>query len=151
LPDADVRPEQPVDESHPVDIRIVWRMSNSVALIEIKWLGASINKTKTKLLRYSESRAQEGANQLAQYLDDNLPKGAEQQTIGYLVVYDARRGNLRFRNGTTSSSKPAEFRNVKLVFDPDHAKTRADFAEPCRMYAEHTGSTRRETLGRRGL
>jgi hypothetical protein len=135
LPDADVRPEGIVDESHPVDLRIVWRNATSVALIEIKWVGASENPAKTAVLRYADARARDGAKQLAEYLDANAPRGTAQQTKGYLVVVDARRGRLQYVAGASTSADPLKFASIPLNYSPDYASLRQDFAAPYRMFA----------------
>lgn len=77
--------EKNVDDSHPVDIEVIWPTGTTIALIEIKWLGVS-GSTK-----YTDSRANKGANQLIEYLDASQRKEPKQCFQGYLVVYDGRR------------------------------------------------------------
>lgn len=77
--------EKIVDDSHPVDIEVIWPTGTTVALVEIKWLGIS-GTTK-----YTNSRANKGAKQLIEYLDASKRKEAKQCFKGYLVVYDGRR------------------------------------------------------------
>src|SRR5258708_10085508 len=93
LRNAEVRPEQNVDESHPVDIKVTWMLTNRIALVEIKWLGKSINE-KGNLVDYFDARANEGARQLADYLDANKVQAPAYLTMGYLVVIDGRRRGL---------------------------------------------------------
>lgn len=81
--------EKMVDDSHPVDIEIVWPTNTTAALIEIKWLGVS-GTTK-----YADARANYGANQLIEYLNASQRKEPNQYFKGYLVVYDGRRHNLK--------------------------------------------------------
>ena len=81
--DAEVRPEQIVDESHPVDIKITWSDSNKRAMIEIKWLGESKDPhTGEVTTRYTASRALAGAKQLAEYLDSDNTAGPGLRTRG---------------------------------------------------------------------
>ena len=67
---VEVRPEQIVDSTHPVDIKVTWYLSNRIALIEIKWLGKS--RTSVKITKeYTQVRAREGAKQLVDYWEMN--------------------------------------------------------------------------------
>lgn len=78
--DHDVQPEQNTDESHPVDIQVTGRLSKRLVLIEIKWLGWSAADDGHITAKHAESRAQEGAIQLAQYLDNK-----RQSAPGYII------------------------------------------------------------------
>ena len=82
-----VKREQNVDASHPVDIKVVWQSIKNNALIEIKWLGDS-GKTK-----YRDARANSGAKQLIDYLSSAKSEEPDKFFVGYLVVYDGRRGS----------------------------------------------------------
>lgn len=92
--------EKIVDDSHPVDIEVIWPTNTTVALIEIKWLGVS------GATRYTDARANSGANQLIEYLDASQRKEPHQCFKGYLVVYDGRRHN----------SKPDYYRDKEIVY-----------------------------------
>lgn len=81
-----VKREQIVDDSHPVDIKVTWPIISNVALIEIKWLGDS-GATK-----YRDARANEGAKQLIDYLCASYEEEPDKNFIGYLTVFDGRRG-----------------------------------------------------------
>lgn len=134
LPDAITRPEQVVDESHPVDLRVEWDLTAQEAIIEIKWLGAS-RENKNITVKYSESRAREGAKQLAQYLDKERQSGPTRQIRGYLVVIDARR---RLRNGTSCEARAdaMHYEHSEITYKPEYHKLRVDFEHPIRMFAE---------------
>lgn len=80
-----VKREQNVDETHPVDIKIIWPIISNVALIEVKWLGDS-GKT-----HYRDARANEGAKQLIDYLYSSYSEEPDKNFIGYLTVFDGRR------------------------------------------------------------
>jgi hypothetical protein len=133
--DVEVRPEQNVDESHPVDIKVTWFMTNRIALIEIKWLGASGNGTTT-LVQHLDSRARDGARQLADYLDANAVQAPRQVSRGYLVVFDGRRA--RVHPSTTSINHADGFRyeHSEIVFEPRYHEIRPDFEVPVRMFME---------------
>ncbi len=133
---AEVRPEQIVDESHPCDIKITWMLTNRIALIEIKWLGKAMADDGRITQVFSESRARDGASQLADYLDANRTKTPLHETKGYLVVFDAR------RQGLTESSTSVDYKHgfwyadKEIIYDPEYHRIRPDFEEPIRMFAE---------------
>lgn len=136
FPDAEVRPEQPVDESHPVDIKITWADTTHRAIIEIKWLGDSVNATSAITTRYRDARANAGAKQLSEYLDGDSETAPRLRTRGYLVVFDARRRGLSAGQTTISQADGLYYRDREIIYDPDYHSTRADFAPPVRMFAE---------------
>ena len=134
--DHDVWPEQIVDESHPVDIRMMPKFSNNrLMLIEIKWLGFSIADDGHITARHKEPRAQVGADQLAQYLDDQLRFGPSHVIQGYYVIIDGRRENLREGTTTISRADGMHFETKEIAFDPAPHKRRNDFDQPYRMFA----------------
>lgn len=134
---AEVRPEQIVDESHPCDIKVTWMQTNRIALIEIKWLGKSIDKNRRRFTQdHSEARAREGADQLADYLDANRTQTPTHQTRGYLVVIDARRWRLTLTSTSVNKRNGFWYKDKDIVFDPEYHKERSDFMKPIRMFAE---------------
>lgn len=138
--DTNVRPEQNTDASKPVDIRVEWFGSGASALIEVKWLGRSTAKSRTPqttptYTEYGPPRAQEGADQLADYMDRHRRhSGATTTPRGYLVIFDARRLNVKGAKDRLSKSDAMHFADDDLSFDPDHSKTRKDFAPPSRFF-----------------
>lgn len=132
---AEVRPEQIVDESHPVDIKVTWPFTMRLALIEIKWLGDAITQNGN-LLPYRDARAREGAKQLADYLDANSTQAPNHETIGYLVVIDARRRGLKVDTQQLPSVDAFWYADKEIEFDPLYHTLRQDFAEPVRMFAK---------------
>jgi len=132
---VEVRPEQVVDDSHPVDIKVTWFMSNRLALIEIKWLGASGKSTRT-LVRHGDSRARDGAKQLADYLDGNAVQAPRQETRGYLVVFDGRRGRVKPWTRRINHADGFKYERAEIVFVPKYHETRSDFEVPIRMFME---------------
>lgn len=137
LRDAEVRPEQNVDETHPVDIKVTWMLANRLALIEIKWLGDSKDSTTgTVKTSYRDARAKSGAKQLAEYLDANRESAPERQTRGYLVVFDARRRAMSEDATEVSRADGLHYDNEEIEYDPKYHETRTDFSEPFRFFME---------------
>jgi hypothetical protein len=134
---VETREEQNVDESHPVDIKVTWSLSNRLALIEVKWLGDSVNEDGTaSQTRYRDARAREGAQQLSDYLDANIARAPQHVTQGYLVVFDARRRGLRQPGEGISESDARYYANREIEYDPDFHQIRVDFSPPSRFYLE---------------
>ena len=135
LPNAEVRPEQVVDDSHPVDIKVTWMLTSKLALIEIKWLGKSLNDGGN-FVTYTDARAREGAQQLNHYLDGNQQQAPAHTTMGYLVVIDGRRYGLNAASTSVNAANGGRYRNQEIAFDPEFHTIRPDFARPIRMFAE---------------
>jgi hypothetical protein len=133
---AEVRPEQNVDETHPVDIKVTWGFSNRIALIEIKWLGTPKYEDGHLGETYTDYRAREGAQQLTDYLDANRPSVPTHISKGYLVVLDARRANLRPETTSLSQNQGFHYRDREIQYDPAFHLLREDFAPPIRMFVE---------------
>lgn len=138
----EIRPEQPVDRSHPVDLKITWSFTNRIAYIEIKWLGDSLNRPGTRLLQYRDSRARDGAKQLAEYLDLDKPQSPSHVVMGYLVVLDARRRGLKVDDRRITEEQAFYYRNQEIHYDVRYEETRSDFAKPTRMFLEPMLATR---------
>jgi hypothetical protein len=135
--DIDLREEQNVDESHPVDIKIVWRMENRSAIIEVKWVGKSINlKTRRFTQNYGDARARRGAKQLAEYLEWHRQQAAKEDTRGYLVIFDCRRKGLKAADTTVVKADGFHYEKREIAFNPEYHKQREDFSEPIRMFLE---------------
>lgn len=134
--DYEVRPEQNMDESHPVDIKVTQSLSNRLAIIEIKWLGDSCDNSGAITVRYRDHRVREGAKQLAGYLEMNKQQAPLRITRGYYVIIDARRQGLK--PGTTSITRAdgLHYKNVEISFDIRYEEVRDDFEKPFRMFAE---------------
>jgi hypothetical protein len=137
LRDAEVRPEQIVDETHPVDVKVTWMLSNRLALIEIKWLGDSKDEATGKVTTtYRPSRARDGAKQLAEYLDANRERASERRTRGYLVVFDARRRGLAEEATDIGCDDGLHYADDEIEYDPKYHEQRGDFEEPVRFFVE---------------
>jgi len=143
LRNTEVRPEQIVDESHPVDIKITWSLAGHLALIEIKWLGKSLETNPNKKITqvYTDSRALEGAKQLADYLDANLRQSPVKNTKGYLVIFDARRWNCNADTTTVNLRDGMRYANKVIAYKPDYSLIRTDFAKPVKFFMQPTNMT----------
>lgn len=136
LRDPEVRPEQIVDESHPVDIKVTWGFSNDLAIIEIKWLGKSMDDNGQLKTEYTASRARDGAEQLADYLDKNRVQVATHETKGYLAIFDGRRRGLNEYSTSVNRDNGMYYKDKEIDFNPEYHKIRPDFEEPIRMFIE---------------
>lgn len=132
---AEVRPEQNVDDSHPVDIKITWLFNNRRALIEIKWLGKSVGDNGN-VTTWSESRAREGAKQLSDYMDANKQNSPGLITMGTLVVFDGRRNGVTATPAAISNEDARHFADKDISYDPEYHKTRNDMLAPHRFFLE---------------
>jgi hypothetical protein len=134
--DHDVWPEQNVNEKNPVDIQVAPRFSNNrLMIIEIKWLGDSLTDDGRITVRHRNARAQEGADQLADYLDEQRRFAPSRVTHGYYVIIDGRRAKLRPDTVSLSHEDGLHFENVEIPFAPARHVDRDDFDPPYRMFA----------------
>lgn len=135
LRNCDVKREHIVDESHPVDIICKWRGTNHIALIEIKWIGTSLNSEGKISTTYNDSRANKGASQLVDYIDANTDTFPRDVTMGYLVVFDLRRRNNNDAAKTKLSRADANYyKDREIKYKPQHELTRQDFRKPYRFF-----------------
>ncbi|MCA0979291.1 hypothetical protein LCM19_13035 [Qipengyuania flava] len=136
---ANVRPEQNTDERKPVDLRIEWYGSRASALIEIKWIGRAVAKSRSEseedsYTEYSDGRARDGAKQLADYLDREKRRSKDTTLKGYLVVFDARRKNVAGPEDRLSKTDALHFEEREINYDPKLEESRDDFAPPQRFF-----------------
>lgn len=133
---VDAMPAQNVNATRPVDIRVTWVGSNRVALIEVKWLGASGTPGGQRFTKtWSESRAQDGARQLADYLDIFHGEQPHLEARGYLAVFDGRRRRLKITSVALEPADAFAFRTAAVTYD-QKILDRSDFAPPFRFYCE---------------
>jgi hypothetical protein len=137
LRDANVKPEQNVDESHPVDIHVQFTSTSQHAIIEIKWLGQSINpSTGLEATGYTKRRALEGAQQLVDYIDKTIQSSPHYEARGYLVVFDGRRKGLKVGAKSLAPAQALGYQSEDVVYCPDYAALRKDFAPPVRIFLQ---------------
>jgi hypothetical protein len=139
LRSVEVTREFTLNAKKPVDIRVHWNSANRSALIEIKWLGVSLNEDASKIsTSYSNNRAVEGAKQLKEYLDLATRDLPNIIIKGYLVVIDGRRKNTS--KHIISPILPDDgfyYQSTEITF-PDkinYNKTMHNFEKPIRMFA----------------
>lgn len=135
---ADVKREVTVDESHPVDISITFKTTNHIALIEIKWVGRSLNEKEDGFSGYyTNSRANKGAKQLVDYIDANRASFPSSITAGYLVVYDLRRKHNNNPKEFKISRKDGDcYRLKELNMIPDYKRKRSDYKGTYRFFVK---------------
>ena len=140
--DVSVRSEHNTDESKPVDIIVNWFGSKMRALIEIKWVGESLTRGSngTRFTKFRDARAQEGAEQLADYLDRERSTDPTTSLRGYLVVFDGRRRNVTTPNTPLTSENALYYRNKDIALTRDYAAERTDMAALIRYFLEPRGS-----------
>lgn len=126
---ADVRPEQNTDETHPIDLKVSW--GTITALIEIKWMGASIKNGH--LTRHYPSRAIQGLAQLCNYLNAERTSSPHIVVRGKLIVFDGRRGGIRIRS--LKATRPSKYATKEIEF-PDDMLRHRDMLSPKRIYME---------------
>lgn len=139
LRDVSIKPEHNTDETKPVDIKVNWFASGATALIEVKWMGKATAKSRNPgpaptYTEYGVSRAQEGADQLADYMDREVRFSGATAPRGYLVVFDARRKGTQGADNPLPAADALAFENDVITFNPDYSRLRTDFAEPVRFF-----------------
>ncbi|MFD4646024.1 hypothetical protein [Streptomyces sp. NPDC058441] len=130
-----VMPEQNVNETKPVDIKVTWTASNRVALIEIKWLGLSHDATKQTKTPYAAGRARQGAKQLAAYLDSYHTHDPDTEARGYLVVFDGRRKSVAPESTSVNHADGFHYAMAEIDY-PQDLLARHDFEAPVRFFCE---------------
>ena len=133
---VEVRPEQNTGVTNPVDIKVKWLLANRIALIEIKWLGKSVDASGEIKNEYYDSRARAGAKQLAEYLDNNQQYAPDHITRGYLVVYDARRRGISKGTKVITQDDGLHYKHLDVEYKPKFHETRDDFEVPVRFFLE---------------
>lgn len=134
--DVTVRAEHNTDETKPVDLSINWFGSRLRALIEIKWLGDSLNSDGTRLTSFRDARAQEGADQLVDYMDREVATDPNATLRGYLAVFDGRRRGIIDAVTPISAEDACYYRGREIVLTRDWAAERIDVAPLVRYFLE---------------
>ena len=136
--DVSVRPEHNTDETKPVDLIVNWFGSKMRALIEIKWLGDSLSSgsDETKFTSYRDARAQEGVNQLADYLDREQSTDPTSALKGYLVVFDGRRRNVISPTQAVVAEDALYYRDREVSLTRDLSMEYTDIETVIRYFME---------------
>jgi hypothetical protein len=133
---TEVDEENPADDSHPVDITVSWTFYSRIALIEIKWLGQSSADDGHITADHKEPRANAGAKQLAEYIDEKYGRNPLHLVRGYLVVIDGRRRNLSAGHTSISREDGFYYKDSEITYNPAYHQVRMDFEPPTRMFAD---------------
>ncbi|MDQ7799608.1 MAG: hypothetical protein RDU76_11815 [Candidatus Edwardsbacteria bacterium] len=135
---VDVVREYNLGASKPVDVRVYWKEANRAALIEVKWLGQSKNQQGGLSTAYSNSRGNDGLDQLKVYLDLEKQDTPTCITKGYLVIVDGRRRGVAENPTVINGTDGMHYKNQEITFAPDkkHYETMVGFEKPIRMFAE---------------
>lgn len=135
--DLEVMPEQNVNATRPVDIKVHWSVGRQISMIEVKWLGKSaVDGAKRWGSQYSASRATDGLDQLATYLDLYRVESPQFDARGHLVVFDGRRDGLKLAGTPLTRSKAFKHQSDVPKYDsallgrPDMAFPKRFFLEP---------------------
>lgn len=132
----DVHQEAPADDKNPVDITVRWADSNRIGVIEIKWLGKSGNSEPLAITtEWSEKRAQDGLQQLVDYLELTRARAPLHDRRGYLVILDGRRARTKAETTTCSREDGMAFANRHITYD-QQLLSRHDIAAPVRCFCE---------------
>lgn len=131
---ADVTREHSTDSRKPVDIMVRWHTARVEALIEVKWIGRSVTSGGGGYTNYGPARANEGAGQLADYVQRQRANSTAASTKGYLVVFDARRRNLKGPTDRLTRADATHFVNKDIDYDPDRQQTVEGFQPPVRLF-----------------
>jgi hypothetical protein len=136
---CELRPEQNVNERNPVDIKALWRMENRSAIIEIKWIGRSVvrkGKGRRFTVNHTARRANHGAKQLANYIEEYRRGAPEEDVHAYLVVFDCRRQRVAASAKSVDRAQGMYFEKCEIDYKPPYHRQRPDFKEPVRMFLE---------------
>jgi hypothetical protein len=132
--DIRVFPEQNVNDTKPVDIKVNWPSTNRVALIEIKWLGLSVDEPSGRKTAYSASRARDGVKQLLEYLDLHRAESPGDEARGFLVVFDGRRKHVSAASSLVDAVSGMHYANAEI--DYQDLLSRTDLEHPIRFFCE---------------
>lgn len=133
---VDVVREYNLGASKPVDVRVYWKSGNRAALIEVKWLGQSVDSRGSLSTQYSNARGNEGMRQIKEYLDLENQDTPTCITKGYLVVIDGRRRrvnplitSINYDDGMYYSNK-----DLELDADKKYYERMSHIEKPMRMF-----------------
>lgn len=122
----------------PIDIKLVWREANRVAIIEIKFMGTVKPDSGGKPYTHVDPRANVGILDIKEYHDAASADSPTSLLKSYLLVIDGRRNNLTAAQTTISVADGMYFKDIDIVIDADknfHQSIQG-FEKPLRMFAE---------------
>lgn len=136
--EPEVIQEQNVNETEPVDIRIQWLDTNRISLLEVKWLGDSLNPRGEIATRYREARAMEGYQQTLDYVRSQRVTLANHIVRGQMVLFDARREGVELSSDGSFSSEDRWGYQTRDVDYSKVAVVEVGVEEPRRFFLEPT-------------
>jgi len=130
--------EYTLNAERPVDLIVKWEKSNRIALIEIKWLGKSKNQEGEITSTHTNSRANEGYQQLKEYFELAKRDNPTKIIKCYLVVIDGRRWQTKNDTTTISLTNGMHYENIELDIDSEkrYWESYPNIEEPIRMFVE---------------
>ncbi len=134
-----VNREYNLNARKPVDVRVFWREANRSALIEMKWMGQSLNKSGDIGTPYSNGRANKGMKQIKEYIDLDRGDSPSVITKGFLVVIDGRRKNINSNKVETISRKNGMYyanKELEISKNKQYWNTYLNIEAPIRMFVE---------------
>lgn len=122
----------------PVDVKLVWREANRIAIIEVKFMGSVVPDGGGKMYSHQDARANVGINDIKEYHDAASSDSPTSLIKSYLIVIDGRRNNLRKGQTTITALNGMHFKNVDIIIDDDKKfhETIQGFEKPIRIFAE---------------
>lgn len=137
--DLEVNKEFNVDSEKPkpVDFRINWLEANRIALIEMKWTGASISETEG-LTSHGDKKVNDGLEQLKGYGEGAIKDYPKKLIKSFLVVIDGRRNNVTKDSVEVSFSDGMHFENIEFEIEDNrkYFEEIVGFEVPVRLFAE---------------
>lgn len=136
---VDIVREYNLGASKPVDIRVFWSEANRAALIEIKLMGRAVDKNrKPNDYEYTNKRANDGMDQIKEYIELAESDSPKVINKGYLVVVDGRRKGLSKSPVKISLADGLHYENIELEIDKGKQfyENHLNIEEPIRMFAE---------------
>ena len=125
--------------SKPVDVRVFWREANRAALIEVKLMGRSLKQNgDVNSYEYTNQRANEGMEQIKEYIDLGDSDSPNVITKGYLIVVDGRRNNVAKKISEISVTDGMYYSKTELDISPGlkFYDSHKNIVKPIRMFAE---------------
>lgn len=128
--------EHTLGAERPVDLIVRWEKSNRIALIEIKWLGKSKNKDGKITSIHTNSRANEGYQQLKEYYELAKIDYPNKIIKCYLVVIDGRRWQTNENTNNISRLNGMYYEDKELEIDKRYWEDYPEIEKPIRMFVE---------------
>lgn len=136
---VDVVREYNLGASKPVDVRVFWRKANRAALIEVKLMGRCLDGAGNLITtNYTNKRANDGMEQIKEYIDLVNSDSPTVINKGYLTVIDGRRANIDPKIVNIDFTNGFHYSNIDLNVKPElqYYNSYLSIEAPLRMFAE---------------